>query len=42
MSTEVIVGIAVVAAMPVIFLAVFTWSTHKKLRETEKHFARGS
>lgn len=42
MSTEVIVGIALVAAMPVIFLVAFTWSTQKKLRETERHFARSS
>ncbi len=42
MSTEVIVGIALVAAMPVVFLVMFTWNTHKKLRETERRFARSS
>lgn len=42
MSAEVVVGIALVAAMPVVFLVMFTWDTHKKLRETEAHFGRRS
>jgi len=40
MSTEIIIGFALVAAMPVAFLVWAGWGLHKASRRAESHFSR--